>query len=163
MPETYLLSLMRMADALYREVLILTDLPMANVMDSGKVTVNGDLEGAYHYIFAADARSEVRVVHDRFAPMVRGWKCWMPPRPNEPSEWEFARGEASEILGSYTFDAVCEPNVAVNMGPNRDVIFSKSGVVSSVMAPNSGDGFWREVFRASNVFGSTGRIISREI
>src|ERR1035437_3456681 len=120
MPETYLLSLMRMADALYREVLILTDLPMANVMDSGKVTVNGDLEGAYHYIFAADARSEVRVVHDRFAPMVRGWKCWMPPRPNEPSEWEFARGEASEILGSYTFDAVCEPNVAVNMGPNRD-------------------------------------------
>ena len=82
----------------------------------------------------------------------------MPPRPNSPLDWETAKVEASTILSNRPFDAVCEPNVALDAGPNRDILFSRSGVISSVMCPNSGDGFWREVFRASGMFGVTANI-----
>lgn len=152
--EAHILSLMRMADSLYREILILTDLPLLYEGASGKVSMNGDIVAPYHYCFLSDARSEIRAVHDRFSSLVtqRGWRCWMPPRPEGPTDFEVAKREAFEILNEFSFDAVCHPNVMVNAGPNRDVIFTKSGIISSVMCPNSGDGFWREVFRSSGQF-----------
>ena len=152
--EMHIVSLMRMADALYREVLILTDMPVAYEGNSGKVTINGDPSGSYHYCFLTDARSEIRSVHERFSRMIapRGWKCWAPPRPNDPTPVRDAQIEADNILRNYTFDAVCQPNVMVETGPNRDVIYGRSGIISSVMCPNSGEGFWREIFRSCGQF-----------
>jgi hypothetical protein len=164
-PETYVLSLMRMADALYREVLIITDLPASIQPESGKVVLNGEPEGEYHYMFATDSRAAIGKVQDELFPLMspRGWKCWMPPRTNDPISWDDAKRDSNSIISQYPFDAVCEPNVAVNVGPNRDVIFSKSGVMSSVMSPHSGDGFWREIFRSSGCFGGKATIVKGEM
>ena len=165
MPESYILSLVRIAESLYREIVILTDIPVTTQGDGNKVTINGDLSGTYHYLFATDGRNAIGSVTDRLFPYIasRGWKCWTPPRSNVASGWDDARSEATTVLSTYHFDAVCIPNVAVDVGPDRDVIFSKSGVVSSVMCPNSGDGYWREIFRASNMFGAKANIQSVEM
>ena len=39
----------------------------------------------------------------------------------------------------------------------RDMFFSKSGPMTSIMVPNSGEGFWREVFRTSGYYGAAAR------
>ena len=163
--EPHVISLMRMADSLYREILILTDLPISYDGDSGKVTINADPVGPYDYSFITDARPEMRRLHDRFLPMLstHSWMCWMPPRPNVPTPWSDARHEANTVLSGYSFSAVCHPNVVVDIGPNRDVIFAKTGVISSVMCPNSGDGFWREIFRSSGAYGAKARVMREEM
>ena len=73
------------------------------------------------------------------------------------------RTMATKLLrGNDVLSAVCIPNVSVKLGPDRDIIFDRTGPVSSVMTPNSGDGFWREVFRSSGFYGLKANVIRRE-
>ena len=84
-------------------------------------------------------------------------------RPADPVSQAEACRAATDIMKKFSFDAVCYPNIEVGIGPRRDIIYTKEGLLSSVMSPNSGEGFWREVFRASGFYGANAQVIRREI
>lgn len=164
MSEPRVNSLVKACEDLCRTVLIVTDLPVTH--DSTDVVrLNEVPDGVFDYCFLCDADSEMEAVHDRFVPMVRdlGWRCWMGSAGAEPTPWDEAEASAKRILSTHRFDAVCVQHIVVNLGPNRDAIFCRSGVLSSVMSPNSGDGFWREVFRSSGFYGTKARMIRGEV
>ena len=167
MSSDHVFSLVRMAENLYRNILLLTDFPIASqITNSENVKVNTDFaeieDKSYDYLFATDG-GDPQVVLEKIRHKMKdgGWTCWMPPRPNIYYDWRSAQNKSNILLsnGGNSFDAICVPNVQVEIGPIRDVIFSNSGVVSSVMVPNSGDGFWREIFSASGKFGIKGNVI----
>jgi len=164
MPESMVNSLVKSCQDLYRNVLIVTD-HRVDHEPTEVVSINDDPDGAFDYCFLSDAESEMDPLHERIVPMVKdvGWRCWMVPRHAESPSWDDAVHEARRILLGHRFDAVCQQDVTVNLGPNRDVILSRAGVVSSVMCPNSGDAFWREVFRACGFYGVRAKVVVGEV
>lgn len=163
--EPHIYSLLNMCEALYRNVLVITDLRIAFESSSGRVKVNEEREGDYDYCFSTDSDEAFSAVYEDIFPSVArlGWRCWMPPYTDAPIPWDDGSNKASLMFrNNDLLDAICIPNIAVKIGPDRDVIFDSSGPISSVMRPNSGDGFWREIFRASGFYGLKSRVIRRE-
>ena len=153
-------SLIKICEDLHRKIVVMTDLKVERDVGAPEMVVlNPHLteEDMFDYFFSVGPDGTEENAIETFASHFhnRTWKCWMPKREGEIPFSE-AEVRAAHIL-SMGFDCACVPSVSVKIGPLRDMFFSKSGPMTSIMVPNSGEGFWREVFRTSGYYGAAAR------
>lgn len=160
-------SLIKICEDLYRNIVILTDIPVEREAGASPiVSLNPDLSKGelFDYTFSCGMDGEEEDALSSLSDFIYGktWKCWMPNRDGE-IPFQDALVKAERIMG-IGFDCACIPSVAVKLGPLRDMFISKNGPITSVMIPNRGEGFWREIFRSSGFYGaSAGAFVERAV
>jgi len=155
-------SLIKICEDLHRVIVIVTDMPIERDIGASEIVLvnpplsDGDM---FDYAFSSGEPGGETEALDMLSPLIHGrtWKCWMPRREGETPASE-ALVRAREIIATG-FECACIPGVAVQIGPLRDMFINEDGPITSVMAPNSGEGFWREVFRSSGYYGASAMTI----
>ena len=153
-------SLIKICEDLHRRAMIITDMVIERDVGASDLVIVDHVRPigeVFDYTFSSgDEGSEsdalsflADIVH------VRTWKCWMPRRGGEVQFSDAS--DISKRIISVGFDCACIPNVSVKIGPLRDMFISANGPVTSIMIPNSVEGFWREVFRSSGYYGASAR------
>ena len=160
MSSQQIYSLIKICEDLHRRIVIITDMVIERDVGASDLVVvdhvrpTGEL---FDYTFSSgDDGSEADAL-SFLSDLVHGrtWKCWM-PRRNREIQFSEASDISKRII-SMGFDCACIPNVPVKIGPLRDMFMSSGGPITSIMIPNSGEGFWREVFRSSGYYGASAR------
>jgi len=155
-------SLIKICEDLHRQIVVLTDLPIDRDSDANEVVMlnpelsEGDL---FEYTFSTGEPGHESSAIDGISMFTNDltWKCWMPKRDGVTPVSD-AISIARDIISSG-FECACIPSVEVKIGPLRDMFINSDGPITSIMIPNSGEGFWREVFRSSGYYGAKARAI----
>lgn len=145
-------ALIEFSNQAYRDVLILTDLPVSAKSSEEVVRVNDDPGHKLDYIVLADSIEKkaelLQCYKDRLNPSA--WICWMLPRPASATPFPEAHKTAQKLL-ARDLSAVYVPQVSQQVGGTRDIIFTPSAAYN-ILSPLSAPGLWSDIFRATEMF-----------